>query len=147
MRIGFWIVLCGIPATASAAFDCASPALLRQAVKACDGNSSYSDAARICEDRFETEIAAARTSLAQALAKVSSSDKQAKGLDNAKAGYETAIARLRELVALGKKLQGQIDGYKNEVVLPEDFGSVTQTGFSAKVFLDNNPCYRSTQDL
>jgi len=147
LRIGIWIVLCGLPATSQAAFDCASPALLRQGVKACDGNSSYSDAARICEDRYEAEIAAARTSLAQALTKVSSSDKQAKGLDNAKAGYDTAIARLRELVSLGKKLQAQIDTYKNEVVLPEDFGSVTQTGFSAKVFLDNNPCYKSTQDL
>jgi hypothetical protein len=137
----------GDSAGAAPALSCAPAAALRSVVKGCESNSAYSDAARLCVEKYEAAIGAARVSLAQALAKFSSVEKQEKALENAKGAYQSAIGSLHSLVALGGKLKAEISGYENEVVLPEDFESVGESGFSPQVFLDNNPCYKSTQDL
>jgi hypothetical protein len=128
-------------------FSCENPIVLRKLVKECNQNFAYSNAAKKCISNFETAVTAARKNLDLILSKISKSEKQSAGLANAKTAYEKAVATLLNLSDRGKILSKQIALYKNEVVLPEDFANIGDTGFSANVFLDNNPCYKDSQDL
>jgi hypothetical protein len=122
-------------------------AQLRGLVKQCEANSVYSDAARICEENFETSVTKARGDVAAALQKEAVASKQSQSEGSAKAGYDKAVATLKSLASQGKGLASEVEAYENEVVLPEDFEGIAGTGFDPNVFLDNNSCYRSTQNL
>jgi len=134
--------IAGVPAV-----TCPNVKEVRKLVKSCGDNSDYSDAARRCLDRYDAAIKKAQAALKVALEKVSSADRQSQSMEHAKAGYQEAIATLKALVASGKALQADVASYKNEVVLPEDFDGIGDTGFDPQVFLDNNSCYKDTQDL
>ncbi|HEY8278078.1 MAG TPA: hypothetical protein VIH99_00550 [Bdellovibrionota bacterium] len=132
---------------AQAEIQCASASALRPKVKECAQNGIYTEAAHSCVDRYESLIADSRSSLTQALERLALADKQSQAMTSAETAYDAVLDELKELAALGLRLQEAVSAYQQEVVLPEDFASLAGTGFSAKVFLDNNPCYRSTQDL
>lgn len=129
------------------AVECASPRDLRRSVQSCGDNGAYSDAARLCEEGYEAEVKKSQDALTASLVEVARADKQSQSMSNARASYDRAIASLRALVKLGEGLQGRITAYKEEVVFPDDFGAIAGSGFSAKTFLDNNPCYKNTQSL
>ncbi len=140
-------MLLTLPAGARAGITCDKREALRAQVKSCEDNMIYANAGKICLQRYEMAIAAARTKVASTLQAVASSDQQSKGLENAKKGYSLAIGSLRELVKQGKIFEKEIAEYKNEVVLPDDFGSATEAGLPAEEFLRHQPCYTDTQKL
>jgi hypothetical protein len=136
----------GSPASA-ATLDCDQRQALRSLVKNCEGNVLYAEAGKKCLASYEAAIASAQEAVAKALRAVISAHQQAAGMENAKKGYETAVASLRALVQQGTRAQAQVGDHRNEVVLPEDFGSATAAGLPAEVFLEGQSCYSETQKL
>lgn len=127
--------------------SCESAASLRAKVKDCEGNLAYATAGKSCLDAFDAAVAGARASVAKALGAVVSADKQSQSMDNAKKGYQTAVATLGSLSEQGRRLGRQVESYKQEIVFPDDFGAAGEAGLSASIFLDNQKCYSATRKL
>lgn len=132
---------------AAAPLSCDQSAALRPRVKDCEDNLVYANAGKACLEVYEKAIVAARVKVAESLQAVVSSDAQNAGLENAKKGYGLAIDSLKALVKQGRVFEKEVANYKNEVVLPEDFGSATEAGLPAETFLRNQPCYTESQKL
>jgi len=134
-------------AAEAAAPSCDKSAQLRSLVKDCEDNIVYARAGKACLESYDAAILAARARVAESLKAVVNAEQQSAGLENAKKGYTQAIAALKELVKQGLKFEKEVASYKNEVVLPEDFGSATEAGLPAEEFLRHQSCYSETQKL
>jgi len=145
--LAFFLLCLSASAADPSDFHCENPSVLRARVKSCEENLQYASAGKKCLARYEAVIEAARAQVAKTLQAMASSDQQSAGLENAKQSYQMAISSLRALERKGNVLQIQVASYKNEVVLPDDFGSVTEAGLPAETFLEGQSCYRETQKL
>jgi len=130
-----------------ATLSCDKSTQLRTLVKSCADNLAYAKAGKNCLSQFEAAIASSQGKVAKSLKEAASSDRQSAGLESAKKSYELAISELKDLVKQGKNFELEVANYKNEVVLPDDFGSVTEAGLPAEEFLRHQSCYSETQSL
>ena len=131
---------------ARAAVTCPPASSLRARVQGCEDNLAYAKAGKACLDSYEKEIEAEKGRVAKALSGLGGGA-QGASLDSAKKGYEAALKKLKALAERGAALSKQVADFKNEVVLPEDFGSATAAGLPAETFLEGQSCYSETQKL
>lgn len=131
----------------ASAFAANAPCTLRVSVKSCEDNLQIANEGKACLKSYDAAILVAQAKVAKSLESVAAADQQSVGLENAKKSYALAIGALKDLVKEGEARRLQVEAYKNQVALPDDFVTTTEAGLPAEEFLRNQPCYTETQKL
>jgi hypothetical protein len=97
--------------------------------------------------RFDAAVSESQTAVAAALGSVVVAGAQSGTMAGARKSYDSAIASLKALVTEGHALELVVQGYKTELVFPDDFGAAGQAGLSSSTFLEQQPCYRDSRNL
>jgi hypothetical protein len=136
---------------ARAEFYCADPKMVESRAQGeCSNNEYVSEAAVLCLEKLEAEIAAARALVSTAAAAHSQASRKGQEGKEANAGADYAfseetLARLRkhaeqaqtEIVALDKTV----------LAMPEDYDEPEVTGLSPEAYLRSVPCFSDNRKV
>lgn len=114
---------------------------LKKKVEFCDDNEHYSEAAVLCLQALEKQVAAATKAMDKSLAKPGERSAQKDSLDNTDSNYKLSAATLNVLLAMAKGGAAEVLRYAESLELPEDADNEQITKGDVDGFIMQAECY------
>jgi hypothetical protein len=138
---------------AQAADYCAPLARLAKANNSCvDNEVTFSEAAVLCLKKFDADVNLAGNLMSKnLLGGTRNSAEKVKNQEGyfqgAEKDYAQANLKMAALILDGTRALAQVEEYKNNLAVPEDFENASVMGFTPDSFLASIPCYDDNEKI